>query len=97
MYNSTDKHFQRKNKWFQTIRHSVFCNLTLKDNSGGLYVKKIMTTVFTFLKRRNYKHNCQVGYSSMNSVLFVMKYACCFESYWESKKMHTRNVCMVIQ
>jgi len=66
MYISADKHFQRENKWFQIIRHSVFCNLTLKDNSGDFYVKeKIMTTIFTFLKRRNCKHNCQVGYSGM--------------------------------
>jgi len=74
---SADRHFQRENKWFQIIRHLVFCNPTLKDNSGGFYVKeKIMTTLFTFLKRRNYKHNYQVGYSGMTSVLIVVKYAC---------------------
>jgi len=70
-----------KIKWFQIIQHSVFCYVTLKDNSGGFYVKeKMMTTIFTFLKRRNYKHNCQVGYSGMSSVLIVVKYACFLES-----------------
>jgi hypothetical protein len=38
MYNSADRHFQRENEWFQIIWHSVFCNVTLKDNSGGFYV-----------------------------------------------------------
>jgi hypothetical protein len=40
MYKSADRHFQRENKWFQIIWHSVFCKLTLKDNSSGYYVKK---------------------------------------------------------
>lgn len=40
MYDSADRHFQTESKWFKIIRHSVFCNLTLKDNSGGFYVKK---------------------------------------------------------
>lgn len=98
MYSSADKHFQRENKWFQIIRHSVFCNLTLQDNSGGFYVFFFnISTIFTFLKRRNNKYNCQVGYSGMTSVLIVVKYACFFESYWKGKKMHAHNVCMVIQ
>jgi hypothetical protein len=65
--------------------HSVFCNLTLRDNSGGFYVKKNMTAIFMLLKRRNYRHNCQVRYSGMTSVWIVVKYVCCFESYWEDK------------
>jgi len=33
----------------------------------------------------------------MTSVLIVMKYTFCFESYWEGKEMHSHNVYMVIQ
>ena len=84
-----------KIKDFKSFCNQFFWDLTLKDNSGSFYVKK--KALFTLLKRSDYKYNCQVGYSGMSSVLSVVKYACYFESYWEGKKMHAHNMCLVIQ